>query len=151
MDEDGVLVEEEPDDLGEYSRPPSSLHNSASQLPEVQLKNSNNGNQTERVPLAAGSSIIYAPTRAEVESIAAKLKVINLDLPHARCFLSDVRSTDHVPRALQSAGLAVEAYHAGLRPAHLGKVHSGFLRGDIKVGSLVELHETLSDVHLPPD
>jgi len=34
---------------------------------------------------------------------------------------------------LQAAGLSVEAYHAGLKPAHLALVHTRFLRGDIKV------------------
>ena len=43
----------------------------------------------------AGASIVYAPTRSDVENIAAKLK---------------------------SLGLAAEAYHAGLKPVHLARV-----------------------------
>ena len=109
VDEDGVVVEEEPEDLGEYSRPVPpvvSSHGAPPTLERCKDAHSNDLQGAIAAPFATGSSIVYAPTRAEVDTIAAMLK---------------------------DAGLAAEAYHAGLRPLHLAKVHTGFLRGDVKV------------------
>jgi hypothetical protein len=94
----GVEVEEEPEDLGEYSRPLVPQHTSS--------ESGMGGAHARRESCAVGPSIIYAPTRRDVEGIAQKLK---------------------------SFGLEAEAYHAGLKPSHLTRVHRGFLKGDIAV------------------
>jgi hypothetical protein len=132
-------IEEEPDDLGEYSRPlvpqrisssrdaenmgegtcpraplpasggggeqqDSSKSTAADSRPSSKGKEAahgaaaspaRGGSQLSRHADSAGASIVYAPTRNDVENIAAKLK---------------------------SLGLAAEAYHAGLKPAHLARV-----------------------------
>jgi hypothetical protein len=63
------------------------------------------------VPLSSsssstGASIIYAPSRKQVETIAAKL---------------------------QERGYAAEAYHARMDTNHLRRVHAGFISGEITV------------------
>ena len=96
----GIVMEDEPQDLGEYSRP---LH---PQYRETSSERGRREARSERNSCTVGPSIIYAPTRREVEGIAQKLKRL---------------------------GVSAEAYHAGLKPAHLTKVHCGFLRGDVAV------------------
>ena len=86
LDEDGAVVEDEPQDLGEYSRP-EARQPSGSRLPALPIlreRKSRDGHEAMRAPYATGSSIVYAPTRAEVENIAAKLKVHSHNSRHRR-------------------------------------------------------------------
>ena len=67
VDENGVLIEDEPEDLGEYSRPAPQ--------PVLKERSSTGCKDPLHAPFATGSTIVYAPTRVDVENIAAKLKV----------------------------------------------------------------------------
>ena len=82
VDENGVVIEDEPDDLGEYSRPSEPQFNLSRAQPVMKERSSTGCRGPVHAPFATGTTIVYAPTRVDVENIAAKLKVhLFLDLP----------------------------------------------------------------------
>ena len=108
VDEDGVVIEPAaPHDVGEFS-PPVDLERNRRfpASPSLKKWSSAAAPAESGEPSTTGCSIVYAPSRKDVENIAAKLKAM---------------------------GLAAEAYHAGLNAQHLARVHVGFLRGEISV------------------
>ena len=82
VDENGVVIEDEPDELGEYSRPSEPQFNLSRAQPMLKERSSTGCKDPVHAPFATGTTIVYAPTRVDVENIAAKLKVhLFLDLP----------------------------------------------------------------------
>ena len=75
VDENGVVIEDEPDDLGEYSRPSEPQFNLSRAQPVMKERSSTGCRGPVHAPFATGTTIVYAPTRVDVENIAAKLKV----------------------------------------------------------------------------
>jgi ATP-dependent DNA helicase RecQ len=72
------------------------------------------------------------PTRTDAEKDAALIELLERHAGVAIVYASTRRSVEKVTRTLESAGVSVAAYHAGLDDAHRKEVQEAFMKESVR-------------------